>query len=131
LLHTSDGTPPARHELELIRRADGFYLLGRHFVTIAGFTFRSMQDAGISFFKGSGDDIAVGNTAWGSRQGIRVYGATNILLQGNTLFRNENSGAYFAASSTSGVTIGNVCYENLKGLRWSSQSSDALVLDNL
>ena len=130
LVHTSDGAPPPSHELELIQRGNGFFMVGRYFITIVGFTFRHMQDAGISFFKDSGDGIAVGNTAYGSRQGIRVYAATNVLLQGNTLFRNENSGAYFAASSTSGVAIGNVAYENLKGLRWSSQSNNALALDN-
>ena len=96
-----------------------------------GFTFRNMQDAGISFFKGSGDGIAVSNTSWGSRQGIRVYGATNVLVSGNTLLRNENSGVYFAAESANGVALGNTAYENTKGLRWSSNSVSALALDNV
>ena len=130
-LHTSDGHPPASHELELIHRGDGILITGKHHVTVMGFTFRSMQDAGISFFKGSGDGIAVNNTSWGSRQGIRVYGATNVLVSGNTLFRNENSGVYFAAESANGVALGNTAYENTKGLRWSSNSVSALALDNV
>ena len=130
-VHTSDGAAPATHELELLRRAAGVYLVGRHYVTVVGFTFRHMQDAGISFFKGTSDGIALGNTSWGSRQGIRVYGAKNILVSGNTLFRNENSGVYFAAESTNGVTIGNVAYENVKGLRWSSQSSYGIASGNV
>jgi len=47
--------------------------------------------------------IAIGNTSYGSRQGIRVYGAKNILIYGNTFFRTDNSGVYFAAKSSDGV----------------------------
>jgi parallel beta-helix repeat protein len=130
-LHTSDGRPPASHEMELIRRGNGISMTGKHHVTVMGFTFRSMQDAGINFFKGSGDGIAINNTSWGSRQGIRVYGATNILVYGNTLFRNENSGVYFAAESANGVAIGNTAYENAKGLRWSSNSVSGLAIDDV
>jgi len=130
-LHTSDGRPPSTHEIELIRRGSGILVVARHYVTVMGFTFRHMQDGGISFFKGSGDEAAIGNTAYGCRQGIRVYDAKNVLIYGNTLFRNENSGVYFAAKSTNGVAIGNLAYENVKGLRWSRGSRDALVLDNV
>ncbi|TMA38750.1 MAG: right-handed parallel beta-helix repeat-containing protein [Deltaproteobacteria bacterium] len=129
-LHTSDGRPPATHEMELITRGNGILVQGKRHVTVMGFTFRHMQDSGISFFKDAGDGIAVDNTSYGSRQGIRVYGAPDVLVYGNTLFRNENSGVYFAARSTKGVAIGNTAYENVKGVRWSSQSVDGLCLDN-
>jgi parallel beta-helix repeat protein len=130
-LHTSDGRPPATHELELVRRGSGISMVGKHHVTVMGFTFRNMQDSGINFFKGSGDGIATNNTSWGSRQGIRVYGAANVLVYANTLLRNENCGVYFAAGSTNGVAIGNVAYENVKGLRWSSNSTTGLAIDNV
>jgi len=130
LVHTSDGRPPAAHELEVIRRGSGIFLLDRHFVTVNGFTVRHVNDGAINVFKGSSDVTVTGVTAWGSRQGVRVYAARNVVLYGNTLFRNENSGAYFAAGSTSGAALANVTYENAKGLRWSSDSTDALVLDN-
>lgn len=131
LLHTSDERAPTAHEIELIHRGTGIGMAGKHFVTIIGFTFRHFGDAGISFFKGSGDGIALGNTSYGGRQGIRVYAATNILVSGNTLFRNDNSGVYFAAQSTGGVVLGNTAYENLKGIRWSSESSYAVARDNV
>jgi parallel beta-helix repeat protein len=130
-LHTSDGRPPASHEIEIIRRGNGISMVGKHYVTVMGFTFRNMQDSGINFFKGSGDGIAINNTSWGSRQGIRVYGARNVLVYGNTLFRNENCGVYFAAESANGVAIGNTAYENVKGLRWSSDSVSGLAIDNV
>ena len=129
-LHTSDGRPPATHEMELIHRGNGILVQGKHYVTVMGFTFRHMQDSGVSFFKGAGDGIAVDNTSYGSRQGIRVYSAPNVLVYGNVLFRNENCGVYFAAASTNGWAIANTCYENIKGVRWSSQSVDGLCLDN-
>lgn len=130
-IHTSDDRPPSAHEIEIVRRGAGIAMRNKRYVTIAGFTFRHVQDGGIVFFKGTSDGIAIGNTAYGSRQGIRVYGATNISLYGNTLFRNENSGAYFAAESFNGVAIGNVAYENVKGLRFGSGSQSAVVADNV
>jgi parallel beta-helix repeat protein len=130
-LHTSDGRPPAEHELELIQRGDGIFVRGKHHVTVIGFTFRHMQDAGVSFFIGSGDGAIIDVTSWGSRQGVRVYGALNVFLYGNRLFRNENSGVYFAAKSANGVAIGNTAYENVKGLRWSSDSVGGMAVDNV
>jgi parallel beta-helix repeat protein len=129
-IHTSDGKAPSTHEIELIRRGDGIYLKGKHQITVIGFTFRHMGDAGIGIW-GSRDIVAIDNVSYGSRQGIRVYGATNVLLYGNTLFRNENSGAYFAAGSVNGKALRNIAFENIKGLRWSSQSVHALALDNV
>jgi parallel beta-helix repeat protein len=129
-IHTSDDKPPTTHELELVRYGNGISTSGQHYVTIIGFTFRHVGDAGINFFKNSGDVIAINNTAYGSRQGIRVYGATNVLIYGNTFFRNENSGVYFALKSVNGAAIGNVAYENVKGVRWSSDSGHALAIDN-
>jgi hypothetical protein len=130
LLHTSDDRAPSAHEIELMHRGAGIGMFGKHFVTIVGFTFRHFGDAGINFFKGSGDGIAVNNVSYGGRQGIRVYTATNMLIYGNTLFRNDNSGVYFAAQSTGGVTVGNIAYENAKGIRWSSQSDYGMALDD-
>ncbi len=130
LLHTSDDREPRAHELELMHRGTGIGMFGKHFVTIIGFTFRHFGDAGINFFKGSGDGIALNNVSYGGRQGIRVYAATDILVSGNTLFRNDNSGVYFAAQSTGGVAIGNVAYENRKGIRWSSQSNYGMAIDD-
>jgi len=130
-LHTSDDRPPASHEIELMHRGAGIGMSGRHFVTVIGFTFRHFGDSGINFFQGSGDGVAIGNTSYGSRQGIRIYNATNVLVAGNQLFRNENCGAYFAAGSLDGRAIGNVSYENIKGLRWSSNSHGGIAADNV
>jgi parallel beta-helix repeat protein len=130
-MHTSDGQPPNTHEIELMHRNNGITMGGRHHVTVMGFTFRHMGDAGIGIWKECGDIVALNNTSYGSRQGIRVYTATDVLVYGNTLFRNENSGVYFVAGSTNGAVIGNIAYENIKGVRWSSKSVNGLALDNI
>jgi parallel beta helix pectate lyase-like protein len=129
-IHTSDGRPPASHEMELIRRGDGIFIRGHHHVNVVGFTFRHMQDAGVSFFVGSGDGVVADVTSYGSRQGVRVYGAPGVTVYGSTLFRNENAGVYFAAKSVNGLAIANASYENVKGLRWSSDSGGGMALDN-
>ena len=131
-LHTSDDKPPTSHEIELQRRDNGIGMMGKHYVTVIGFTFRHQGDSGISFFIGSSDGVAINNTVWGSRQGIRVYGASNILAYGNTLFRNENCGIYFAKQSTNSSVVHNIMYENLlAGVRWSSRSTEGLATDNI
>lgn len=130
-IHTSDGKSPRTHEIELVRRGYGFFLAQRHYVTVIGFTFRHMGDSGINFFKGSGDGAALFNISYGSRQGIRVYAAPNMLIYGNTLFRNENSGVYFASGSVNGSAIRNTTYENVKGIRWGSKSGNAVALENV
>jgi parallel beta-helix repeat protein len=130
-IHTSDGKAPDEHEIELIHRGNGIAFSGSRFVTVIGFTFRHVGDAGINFFKGSGDCVAINNTSYGNRQGIRVYSAKNVLIYGNTLCRNENAGVYFAAKSANGQAIRNINYENVKGVRWSSESVHGLAFDNV
>ena len=130
-IHTTDGKPPNTHEIEIIRRVAGISTLeGHRHITVIGFTFRHQGDSGIYFFKETGDGVAINNTVYGSRQGIRAYNSVHISLYGNTLFRNENSGAYFVQQSTNGHFINNVAYENVKGVRWGSQSVNGLAIGN-
>ena len=130
-IHTTDGKPPNTHEIEIIRRVAGISTIeGHRHITVIGFTFRHEGDSGIYFYKETGDGVAINNTVYGSRQGIRAYNSVHISLYGNTLFRNENSGAYFLQQSTNGQFINNVSYENVKGVRWGSQSVNGLALGN-
>jgi parallel beta-helix repeat protein len=75
--------------------------------------------------------MALDNTSWGSRQGIRVNNASEVLISGNTLMRNENSGVYFLRESANGLAIGNTLYENAKGARWGSDSNDGMAIGNI
>lgn len=129
-IHTSDGRPPSEHEIEIIRRNNGIVMNSKPYVTVVGFTFRHMSDAGLAFWDGSDGGIAMNNVSWGGRQGIRVYASKDVLIHGNTLFRNDNSGVYFAKQSTHGYAIANITYENVKGVRWSSDSNFGLALNN-
>ena len=90
-LHTSDDRPPTAHELELIQRGHGIVARGMEHVTIVGFAFRHMQDAGVAFFAGANHGTVIGTVSYGNRQGVRVYGATDALVTASVLFRNENS----------------------------------------
>ncbi len=129
-IHTSDGRAPSAHDIELIRRTGGIVVVNKFFVTVIGFTIRHVGDGGIIFLGGSGG-LALNNTVYGSRQGMRVFGrAQNLVMQGNTLFRNENSGVYFMQESTNAVVIGNTLYENIKGIRLASKSVNGVVANN-
>lgn len=130
-IHTSDGQPPASHEIELIRRNYGFVTYGKHYISVTGFTFRHMGTAGINFDKNSGHCLALENTSYGSWQGIRISNSSHVRVERNTVFRNGNSGIYFLSESTHGLAVGNVAYENAKGIRWSSNSVSGAALDNV
>src|SRR5436309_16118279 len=109
--------------MEYMERGNGIGMYQKHYVTVMGFTFRHFIDAGIGFYQGSSDGIAINNTSYGGRQGIRVYGATKIAAYGNTLSRNENSGIYFALQSTNGPILATTTYEHIKAIRSRSQSN--------
>ena len=130
-IHTSDGQPPVTHEIELIRRNYGIVAYGAPYLTVIGFTFRHMGTAGLNFEDGSHHGIAIDNRSYGAWQGIRVFGSNEALVANNELFRNSNSGIYFAYGSTRGYAIGNILYQNAKGVRWSSDSTNGLALDNV
>lgn len=130
-IHTSDGQAPSSHEIELIRRSYGFLILGKHYVSVTGFTFRHMGTAGIGFGQGSSYGLVLDNTSYGSWQGIRISESNHIRVEGNTVFRNGNSGIYFLSGSIQGHASRNIAYENAIGVRWSSGSANGVALENL
>jgi parallel beta-helix repeat protein len=130
-VRTSDGKPPASHEIEIIRRDYGIVAYGKPHVSVIGFTFRHMGVAGINFESGSDNGAAVDNTSYGSWQGVRVCGSAGVLIAGNTLFRNDNCGIYFLSAARNGFAVGNVAYENSNGIRWSSASAGGAALQNV
>jgi parallel beta-helix repeat protein len=128
-LHTSDGKPPKTHEMEIVRRLNGIPIVNKQYIAITGFTFRHFGDGGINFWESS-DVMAIGNTSYGSRQGIRVFGSKDILVYGNKLFLNENCGVYFLKASQNGLAVSNIAYENAKGVRFGDRSA-GMTLDNI
>ena len=130
-IHTSDGKPPTAHEIEVIRRQGGIMTYGKKHVAVIGFTFRHMGLAGINFDLGSSHCTAMHNTSYGAWQGIRVCNSTDVVIAGNTLFRNSNCGVYFLSAAAHGYAVGNVLYENSAGVRWSSNSAHGMALHNL
>lgn len=130
-VHTSDGYPPSTHDIEVVRRSTCIFVSGRTFVRVIGFTVRHAGDAGINFYRGSQGGMALGNTAYGNHEGIRVYGTEDVTIAGNTLLRNQDAGVYFALQSVNGRAMGNTSYDNIKGLRWSSESAHGLAVDNV
>jgi len=130
-IHTSDGRPPTAHEIEFIHRQSGITTHGKEHVAVVGFTFRHMGLAGINFDLGSSHCAAIHNTSYGAWQGIRVCNSTDVMVVDNTLFRNSNCGVYFLSASAHGYAVGNVLYQNSKGIRWSSDSAHGMALNNL
>ena len=129
-LHTSGDGPPGEHEIEVVRRTSGIYMWGKPYVTVSGFTVRHAQSGAITFGRGSDHGLALGNRCFGSHQGIQVLDSDHVVVSGNTLFRNDNSGVYFLSGSEGGLALGNVLYENVKGIRWGSESDRGTAAGN-
>ncbi len=94
-------------------------------------SYRHMGLAGISFDLGSSQCTAIHNMSYGAWQGIRVCNSTDVVVVGNTLFRNSNCGVYFLSAAVHGYAVGNILYENSAGVRWSSNSAHGMALHNL
>src|SRR4030042_858442 len=69
-IHTSDGKHPNTHEIEIFRRLNGIPIVKKEYIAIIGFTFRHFGDGGINFWESS-NGMAISNTSFGSRTGIR------------------------------------------------------------
>ena len=130
-IHTSDDAPPQQHELELISFFSAFYLVNKPHVWVSGLTFRHFADAGVYFRDGSDHGRAYENVAFGSRQGFRVLNSHHVQILNTVMFEHENSGVYFLRGSTGGLVADNFSYANAVGIRFSSDSSGALVTRNL
>ena len=130
-IHTSDDKPPTEHEIELISYHSAFHMEGKPHVWIGGFTFRHFIDGCVIFRDGSDYGRVFDVTAYGCRQGVRIRNSQQVQVLRNILFRNENSGVYYYLESKDGLVQGNTAYENDVGIRFSSESSAGLVLDNL
>ena len=129
-IHTSDGKPPATHEIEVMRRGSGILVVGKPYVRVVGFTFRHFGDSGITFSRGADHGMALDNTSYGNRQGIRVRASANVIIADNVLFRNQNAGIYFLQESVHALATGTIAYENVKGIRWGSQSNFGSAIGN-
>ncbi len=96
---------PSGHAIQVGARDYGFYLSGRSFVTIQGFTVRRVDDRAIYFTTGSNDCQAIGNRTFeNGLHGIQVRLSSNAVIRGNVSADNASHGIAITEGS-SGCTI--------------------------
>ncbi len=111
-VNTGPGNPAA-HAIQVGARDYGFYLSGRSWVAVRGFTVRRVDDRAIYFTTGSNDDEATGNTTLeNGRHGIQVRLSARALIRGNTSADNADHGIAFSEGATGGTIEDNESMRN-------------------
>ncbi|HEU5393976.1 MAG TPA: right-handed parallel beta-helix repeat-containing protein, partial [Candidatus Methylomirabilis sp.] len=95
------GDNPGDHQTLVGRRANGFYVSGRAFVTIDGFTVTRAEDKGIYVRNLSNNTTVTHNTVTFSRHyGIGVSNCSDVLVGSNVVSDTGDHGLAVTAGST-------------------------------
>ena len=132
---------PDPGETVVVRGRDrGFYVSGKSWVTIEGFTVTETVSDGIRVSGGSSNIKLIGNTvslagqpvSGKTAKGISVTDSTNVTVRGNVLHHNSTFGIYLASTSNSTV-VGNSSSFNARvysraasGIRLHSASNNTI-----
>lgn len=104
---------PAHHEVLVGRRASGFRLGGKSWVTIEGFEILRTEDSSINLFFGCTDVAVVRNrVAFSNSYGIKVSGSTRVLIEGNSVSENNYHGIGLTAGAFACTVRGNESFRN-------------------
>ncbi|OGV64237.1 MAG: hypothetical protein A2498_05225 [Lentisphaerae bacterium RIFOXYC12_FULL_60_16] len=130
-IHTKNGDSPDGHAIKATRKNSVFYVNGKDYVKIEGFTCKHAS-SGIYFYL-SDNCVASNNICcyndWDAYLygGISAYGGTNLTLANNTCYKNRG-GIYVRSCADSRIT-GNNCYSNYSygGIQMWTSSGAALA----
>ena len=104
-------------------QANGFYISGKNWITVSGFTVTNTSDHGLYVSSGSSHITlannhvsASGDTAPGkTKSGIYFSNVSDSLIVGNTADHNSSYGIYLTSGSTRNVVDGNTSFSNAMG----------------
>ena len=107
------GDNPGNHDTKIGRRAYGFRLDGKSFVTIQGFHVTRTEDRGIYLTNGADDcDLRGNRIDFAFRPGIQVQTSSRALIEGNVVADNANQGISLTAGTTGCTVQDNECARN-------------------
>jgi parallel beta-helix repeat protein len=106
----------------LVGQANGFYLSGRSWVTITGFSIINTSDYGIAVNNSSQITLARNHVSYSgqpisgyTKYGIRLNNVSDSLVLGNISDHNTNAGIGLVSGSTRDVVSGNQSFSNAEG----------------
>lgn len=104
---------PGNHDTKIGRRAYGFRLDGKSFVTIQGFHVTRTEDRGIYLTDSANDCVIRGNRIdFAFRPGIQALSSSRELIEGNVIVDNANQGISLTAGTTGCTVQDNECARN-------------------
>ena len=104
-------------------QANGFYISGKNWITVSGFTVTGTTDHGLYVSSGSSHITLANNHVSGSgdtapgktKSGIYFSNVSDSLIVGNTSDHNSSYGIYLTSGSTRNVVDGNSSFSNAMG----------------
>ena len=120
------GGNPAGHAVAVGRRAYGFYLSNRAWVTLRGFTVVRAENRAIQLTNGASNIEVAGNTVRQSgRFGIQANGCANVRIASNQVSEAGDHGISMIAGTT-GCTVED--NESFRNARPSVRSANGIYL---
>ena len=108
-------------------QANGFYLSGRSWVTIAGFDIIHTTDYGIAVNNSSHVTLGNNHVSYSGqplqgyvKYGIRLNNVSDSLVSGNTTDHNTNAGIGLVSGSTRDQVLDNLSFSNAEGYQRSA-----------
>jgi parallel beta-helix repeat protein len=126
-------------------QSDGFLISGKSWITITGFNVTGTSSYGIDVSSAAGN-VTISNdhvsysgqpVSGQTKFGIRINGATDVTISGNTVDHNTDSGIAVVGSSARVQVLNNNCWANARGYQRAAagiriyQSTDNTVAGNL
>jgi hypothetical protein len=108
------GGSPAAHGTMVGRRAYGFYVSGRSWVTIDGFDVTRCDDRGIQLTNRASDiEILRNRVGFSGRFGIQAIGCARVHIASNVCADNGDHGISLTAGTTGSTLEDNECCRNV------------------
>jgi parallel beta-helix repeat protein len=103
-------------------QANGFYISGRSWITVNGFTITNTSERGIYALTSSHLTLSGNHISYSGRpvsgeteSGIYLSNVSDSFVSGNTVDHNTDSGIQLASGSTRNEIRGNVVFSNARG----------------
>ncbi|TMQ71425.1 MAG: right-handed parallel beta-helix repeat-containing protein, partial [Candidatus Eisenbacteria bacterium] len=112
-LYVNAGGNPGLRQAAVGHRAYGFYLAGRSWVTLDGFTITRNEDRGVELTGSSNVEVLHNVISLAGRYGIQASGCSAIGIRANLVFVNGDHGIALTAGSTGCTLEDNESFRNV------------------
>jgi len=120
------GGNPGGHQAQVGHRPYGFYVSGKSWARIEGFTVRRCDDRGIQLTSAASNVSVLNNVvSFSGRYGIQAAGCSAVRIASNVVSDNADHGIALTAGTTGSTIEGN---ESFRNARPTARAANGLYL---